>query len=1002
MNHFYRTAALAAAILFGPAASAATITVTTLDDERAVDGDCSLREAVEAANTNTAVDLCAAGEDGDDGDVITFLPTLAGGTITLTQQGMDISEDLEIDGSTVASNLAIDGADQYRIFRVTGGTLSLNNITVQNGRAASGAGVYVNENVGFAAGQVLFLGHTATGGDATNGGAAVYNDGGTTSLMNCLFEDNDATGTSGSGGAVLNNGGDLTVTGSLFRDNSAMRAGGAIEVTGEATTDIEDTDFETNSAGPNPGNGGAIHVSGPSSSSITGGTVSGNFATAEGGGFWNNVGTMTVTSTMFINNEGAGPDADNGGGALYNNGGTMLVNDATLTDNSAVGASGSGGGILSNGGTLTVTGGTFTNNRANRAGGGVESAGASTTLDGVTMTDNSIPAATAAPGNGGAVHAGGGTLTVLTGIYTGNEATEGGAIWANGVLDVSGGTTIQNNTGRGAMASNGGGGIYVETGGMATIADAQIQDNTASGASGSGGGVLVASGATATVTGGVISENRANRAGAGIEVAGGTLDLVDVTVSDNEIPAGTAAPGNGGGLHAGGGVVRVRGGVFSGNEATEGGGLWSNGRLTIGDQDSLDVVTTISGNVGRGDDASNGGGGVYAESGADMRIFNAQILDNLASGTAGSGGGILIADGSTLVIEGGMVSGNMANRAGAGIEIADDGMTDATTNVVMDWVMVDGNVIKTAAPGNGGGIHIGGAGEAIVRGSTISNNTAREGAGVWVAGSGRFDIANSTVSGNAADEDGGGLYDNGGASSARYMLESVTVAMNTAGGMGGGLLSESDDGSTFTFANTILAYNEADSGDDCSGAFVSGDYNLIETTDGCTINGMTDNNIVGEDPLLGPLADNGGRTLTHLPAIESPVVDNGFSMFDVDQRDVPRNTGRDDIGAVEAGRMPVAGEGDPSAVTELTMYGARPNPARGRAQIAFAVAETANARVEVYNVLGQRVMTAFDGTATAGREQLVDLDVSALAPGVYHVRVLSGADQSTRQITVVR
>jgi CSLREA domain-containing protein len=58
------------------------LTVNTLEDELNSDGDCSLREAIEAANTNAAVDDCPPG-NGVVTDTIVFS---AAGTITLTQQ----------------------------------------------------------------------------------------------------------------------------------------------------------------------------------------------------------------------------------------------------------------------------------------------------------------------------------------------------------------------------------------------------------------------------------------------------------------------------------------------------------------------------------------------------------------------------------------------------------------------------------------------------------------------------------------------------------------------------------------------------------------------------------------------------------------------------------------------------------------------------------------------------------------------------------------------------
>ncbi len=75
--------ALALLVTFGAPRSAhgsATITVTTPDDDDTVNADCSLREAIIAANTNTNVDLCA-GEGGGTADAIVF--ALGAGTPTI-------------------------------------------------------------------------------------------------------------------------------------------------------------------------------------------------------------------------------------------------------------------------------------------------------------------------------------------------------------------------------------------------------------------------------------------------------------------------------------------------------------------------------------------------------------------------------------------------------------------------------------------------------------------------------------------------------------------------------------------------------------------------------------------------------------------------------------------------------------------------------------------------------------------------------------------------------
>lgn len=1053
MNPLYRTLATLAVLLMATAASAATITVTTLDDERNADGDCSLREAVESANRNTVVDACTAGEAGDD--EITFSAALLGGTLTFNRAAIEVTEDVSINGATAPGfEITIAGADTYRLFTVTSDTLSLSNLFLSGGRSVSGGAVYVGSEGALSADDVTFFRNEATGADATNGGAAIYNDGGWVSLTDCEFEQNNATGAAGSGGAVFNNAGTLMAMSTTFTDNSANRAGGAIEARGGTTT-LVDTDFDRNDTGSAPGNGGAFHISGSGSASITNGTVTNNTATAEGGGFWNNTGTMTISGTVFTGNIAQGDDADNGGGALYNNGGRMEVVGATITDNEATGISGSGGGILNNGGRLIVMSSTVSRNIAPRAGGGVEDASGTTVLIMSTFEENAATA-NANPGNGGAVHSGGGTVVVAGGTFADNDAVQGGGLWTSGTLVITSneksipngmmpGTTMPaitparitgndaiGNDGPGAGGPDGGGGLYATPSGTILVFDATIDGNTASGTSGSGGGIL--SGGDLTLRNVTVSNNTANRAGGGIEDAGGTATLVDVMLMGNAIDA--AMPGNGGGLHSGGGSVFITRSVISGNSAVEGGGLWANGTLTInggagpgdadgdGQDDATDDdgndrsadddaavsgdrsgFTVISGNDGTGDAAGKGGGGIYVATGGQASIRYATIDGNTASGTSGSGGGILVEDGASAVVMLSEVTRNTANRAGGGIELFDDAGTtgdDDGTSVTIRMSTIDSNRIDVASPGNGGGIHAGGAGEVMIIQSTVSNNDANEGGGVWIAGAGSADIENSTVSGNTSTADGGGVYDDGGA---EISLSSTTVFGNTAGGDGGGIVSQ---GTTFRFQNTIVGGNSSgDEGPDCLGTFRSGDYNLVESLAECILNGTTDNTITGASPRLNPLADNGGFTMTHAPMSNSVVINAGQSAFAVDQRGLVRDeradaSAQDDIGSVELNARPVAGEDDPDGTATLAMQPMRPNPAIGRATIAFTVTEAAPTRVELFNVLGQRVLTAYDGTATPGQEITVNVDLATLAAGVYLVRLESGGQMTTQQVTIVR
>ena len=915
------------------------IVVNTAEDEMNTDGDCSLREAVEAANTNAAVDGCSAGDE--DGDTITFAGAY---TIALTMGELLLTDDVQIDASDVGE-VTVDAGGDSRIFDVDAASgagdmraVMFVSLALQNGDSGMGgssapdAGGAVDLKAGSEAmftdvdvmdsvagvngggihgagnttimittssgGSSTISGNVAEGGEAGMGGGGVWGAGVTMISGNVTIEDNAATGAAGSGGGVFNSGGTLEITGATIQNNTANRAGGGVEDFGDDDDDTDVTLTDVTLAGnsimtPAPGNGGGLH-SGGGDVVVMGGQVTGNSA-VEGGGLWAS-GTMTVSGGTLIDGNAATSDDDEefeGGGGVYNQAGTVTLDGVTISNNTATGPAGSGGGVFNSGdGTLTISNSSIDMNESARAGGGVEVNGGTVTLTDVDFSENTTGST---PGNGGALHVTAGDVTATDGEVTDNTAAaEGGGFWNNaGFTMTVDGTTFSGNEAQGPMADNGGGALY-NNGGDLVVTDATIDGNSATGASGSGGGVLN-NGGTLQIAESTVSNNTANRAGAGIEDAGGLVILESVTVSDNAIDV--AAPGNGGGLHSGGGDVIVAGGSFTGNSAVEGGGLWSNGTLALVPLDEEgDGATVVSGNTATGDMATNGGGGIYAESGADVTVAFAQITDNAATGAAGSGGGVFVADGATVAVVLGEVSLNQANRAGAGFEVADDPMTDDETVLQLGGVTVRSNEIATAAPGNGGGLHIGGAGSAEVDGSTFAGNTAAEGAGLWVSASGSLSLSLSTVSDNSATGEGGGVYDDGGAS---ISLMSVTVADNTAGADGGGLRSQGD---SFSFMNTIVGNNTAGgSGDDCFGTFQSEDFNLIEDTDGCTIAGDTDNNVTGQDPMLEPLADNGGPTLTRALMAGSPAIDAGMTEFDVDQRGFARTDGQDDIGAFERG-----------------------------------------------------------------------------------------------------
>ncbi len=207
---------------------------------------------------------------------------------------------------------------------------------------------------------------------------------------------------------------------------------------------------------------------------------------------------------------------------------------------------------------------------------------------------------------------------------------------------------------------------------------------------------------------------------------------------------------------------------------------------------------------------------------------------------------------------------------------ADSGGIFNSTNLTLIDVVIAAN----HAPESGGGIFNASGAALTMSGSTVMENTAVSGSGI--TNNGNLSITNSTISGNNGD----GLLNNGTAD-----LNFVTIADNGVSNNG-----------TLNINHTIIAGR-------CTGSLASGGYNLIQTFGGCTLTGDS-TSIVGQDPQLEPLANNGGPTPTHALSVASPAVEAGDNTTcpDTDQRGVSRPRGLScDIGAFELEDPPQKG-----------------------------------------------------------------------------------------------
>jgi hypothetical protein len=442
-----------------------------------------------------------------------------------------------------------------------------------------------------------------------------------------------------------------------------------------------------------------------------------------------------------------------------------------------------------------------------------------------------------------------------------------------------------------------------------------------------------------TISGLTITDGFDLDLGAGVANIGENLTLEGVVLTGN------ATSGAGGGLAVVQDAdlptsVTLRQTEVSGNQASEGGGVYlylyapdpevslhvldstitasqsigCGGGIAAGYMAGEIIVerSTISGNI---TDCSGGGISANVLYGGSIVAVRDQstLSDNEA---AYMGGGVYAAYSyGTVEVADSVVSGNRA-LIGAGIGVGSGTLMVSGSTISDNGGVPEDPGVVGLVPGAtylGGGIAVG-EGGLTVSASTIEGNAALLGGGVAVGmfgpsrdrGEGEeplppvtLEVENATISGNAALFGGGlavGYLDPTAPSSLRH----VTITENTAL-VGGGIAIEE---STLLVTSSILAGNLGDGSPDVeTGDFGSVvlDHSLVGDLDAASVDDLG-NNLIGVDPELGPLANNGGPTETHLPAATSPALNTGndADSLATDQRGALRPGGaRVDMGAVE-------------------------------------------------------------------------------------------------------
>jgi hypothetical protein len=211
-----------------------------------------------------------------------------------------------------------------------------------------------------------------------------------------------------------------------------------------------------------------------------------------------------------------------------------------------------------------------------------------------------------------------------------------------------------------------------------------------------------------------------------------------------------------------------------------------------------------------------------------------------------------------LTLQESAVSGNAANLGG-GIWTNHD-------------LVIENSTIASNESRWGGGIYCMGYCQITIDASTFAGNFASDSGGAMVGG-GYVQITNTTFSGNHVYNRGGALYT---CHDDYYRLTNVTMANNYTSAhlvAGGIFVDDINCAGVIEFANSIIADNSPENCDSyLGGGYASLGHNL--DSDGtCGLSATGD--LIGLDPYLGPLQDNGGLTFTHALLPGSPAVDSG-------------------------------------------------------------------------------------------------------------------------------
>jgi len=317
---------------------AATIQVTAQIGE----SGCDLAEAIRTANSNAPTGGCIANNGSftvgeRDLIVLNFAAPISEFLVSSVDASNSslsglpaISTDIKILGRGGTAKVVIKRSEapstpEFRLFVITGsGSLSLENISVRNGKLSTGSGSSPRTGgaIEIQGGLLEIENSEFIDNQSSLGGALSMNnnDDSVVTIRDTLFSNNRSTETFSGGGAILNGRGELSVIDSVFTGNQSSGVGGAMVVGSNTTTTIRNSLFSENVS---DGNGGAIHVGSTATISIYDSTISNNSADTVGFGYGGGIAlsgsggndiNLSITNTTISGNaarRGGGIGLDN-------------------------------------------------------------------------------------------------------------------------------------------------------------------------------------------------------------------------------------------------------------------------------------------------------------------------------------------------------------------------------------------------------------------------------------------------------------------------------------------------------------------------------------------------------------------------------------------------------------------------------------------------------------------------------------------------------------------